>query len=449
MQYILFVLSLLLYLFAPNNYSWVYCVVAMAVFVVNYMLIYKNDHKIGFNLFFAVAFWSASFVFPIFVYPIDSEYSLFHFGYDRNVITKATCLAQLAYSIYAVGYMTALTRKIDPRISKRNTIILTENNLSYLFFFSVAIFMIVALGGGYNYFSSQYNLDSSGSTSAVFKYLFIILNLTVTLLCISLDSIRNKFFRYAVILYALFVVLLYLISGSRTYPIAVLLILSYVLFRKRLRAWQFLLFVFGGIILLSLVGSTRSSGVTVEGMIVEYSADRTWYDYLLDMIVTNRNLYDAYSYVQTESITWGVTFLGPVLAIIPFAQSVFCNISGIPSFALGSASFITYNMFGKDMPFGLGTHIVGDIYMGAGLFGVFAFFFLLGYMVSYSYKRMEHGSFRWMVVFMILLSDSVFMCRGTMFEIMRTVLWAQLLIIIFESKGWKMKKTKNFRLSSL
>ena len=323
-----------------------------------------------------------------------------------------------------------------------STTILTEKNVRNLFYFIVALFLIIVLGGGYNYFSSQYNVDSQGVTSSIFKYLFIVFNLLTILLSISLNVVKKRTLFYAIVSYISIVVIVYLATGSRTSPMAILLILSYTFLRNRLKLWQFLFVAFGGIILLSLVGATRSTGVTAEGMIVEYSVDRKWYDYILDMIVTNRNLYDAYDYVQSESITWGLTFLGSILAVVPFAQSLFCNIFGVPGYALGSAKFITFNIFGKDMPLGLGTHIVGDIYMGSGLVGIFVFFFLLGYFVSYSYQKMQDGSFRWMVVFLILLSDSVFMCRSTMFEVLRSVLWIQLFISLF---GTKIKNDLNVK----
>ena len=64
---------------------------------------------------------------------------------------------------------------------------------------------------------------------------------------------------------------------------------------------------------MTLVGSTRSSGVTAEGMVEEYSVNREWYDYLLDLIVTNRNLYDAYDYVQKNSV--GLVFVSHSAAL--------------------------------------------------------------------------------------------------------------------------------------
>lgn len=433
MKYIIVLISLLLYLFAPNSYSWTYCMVVMAVFISNYLLIYKNDHDIGFNLFFAVAFWSVSFVFPVFVYPINNDYSLFRFGYNADVITKATSLSQFAYSLFSFGFLIRHNVK-GIQVSSRANTSLSEKNIRALFFFSIALFLVTTLSGGYKYFSSLYNSDSSGVESSLIKYIFIILNLTVSLLCMSINSVEKNSLRYGIVVYSLAVVFSYLIAGSRTFPIAVLLILSYIILRKRMRTWQYLFVIVAGVILFSLVGSIRSTGVTAEGMIVEYSNDKEWYDYLLDMIVANRNLYDSYEYVQENSITYGLTFMGNVLAVIPFAQSIFCNLFGIPGYALTSATFITYLMFGKEMPVGLGTHIVGDVYMGSGLIGIIVLFPLLGWIVSYSLKRMEAGYYRWSIVYLLLLSDAVFMCRGTMLEMLRSLVWTQLFISIFGSR---------------
>lgn len=433
----------MLYIFAPSSYSWIYCMVSMAVFIANFLLVYKNDQKIGFNLIFAIAFWSVCFVFPVFVYPIDQEYSLFKFGYNADVITKATCLSQLAYSIFAAGFLLSKNNVKMNKVSQGSITLITEKNIQTLFFCSVTLFILVAIGGGYNYFSSQYNADTKEVSSSLFKYLFIILNLTVSLLCMSLSIVKSKSLLYKIVIYSLIVVLAYLMSGSRTYPLAVLLILLYFFFRNRLKVWQFILFLIVGVFLMNLVGSTRSSGVTAEGMVEAYSVNREWYDYLLDLIVTNRNLYDAYDYVQKNSITYGLTFMGNILAVIPFAQGIFCRLFGVPSYALTSATFITYNTLGKEMPLGLGTHIVGDVYMGSGIVGVFVLFFLLGYLVSYSSKKMETGDYRWMVVYLILLSDSVFMCRGAMFEMLRSLIWTQLFISIFGTRAYIARNIKD------
>jgi len=431
MQYILLVASFLLYLFSPGSYSLPYCVLAMALFICTFLLLYKKD-KMGFNLFFSIAFWSVTFIFPIFIYSLNPNYGLFQYGYNPAVITKATCLAQLAYSIYSVGYL--FKEKKTFQYKDNNGLYISEKMIRYCVIATIALFLLISLGGGFSYYSSQYIIGESGTAATIYKYLLLLLETMALFLAIVMGVGSSKKYRNVIVVIIIVIALSYILAGARTFPIAIMLIVFYVRLANRIKPWQLLLLIMAGILFLSLVGAVRDNGVSAEGMMAEASSQREWYDFLLDMIVTNRNLYDMYDFVQTKSIMYGLVFMSNILAVIPFAQGAFCQIFGVPPYMMGSATFVTVNMLGEDSTLGLGTHVVGDIYLGAGIIGVFIFFFLLGRLVFHSSMRMKQGDIRWMAVYLLLLSDSVFMCRGSMFEVLRPIIWMQVLLLLVGTK---------------
>ena len=81
---------------------------------------------------------------------------------------------------------------------------------------------------------------------------------------------------------------------------------------------------------MSYVGNYRAG--------LEYTENEIgFWNLFLDLFICNRNLYEEYDYVQNSGILYGSVFLGPILAVIPFAQSVFCSITNVPPYLLTSA----------------------------------------------------------------------------------------------------------------
>jgi hypothetical protein len=114
MQYILLITSIILYCISPNNtYDFSICIKTFSIFLVGAVLsVYKlrRIEFFGFNLLFTISFFSCCYIFPIFIYNIDESFSLFHHGYDYRVITRATCLASVAYSTYLCGLLKWINR---------------------------------------------------------------------------------------------------------------------------------------------------------------------------------------------------------------------------------------------------------------------------------------------------------------------------------------------------
>lgn len=114
-------------------------------------------------------------------------------------------------------------------------------------------------------------------------------------------------------------------------------------------------------------------GAIRGGQELETESSVGFWGAFLDLIVNNRNLYDAYSLVHTNGIVPTV-LIGPILAAIPMGQSLFCLLTGTPDNEMRSSLYITIEHFGSNPPIGLGTNIVGDVYIGGGIIAVIILF---------------------------------------------------------------------------
>ena len=167
-------------------------------------------------------------------------------------------------------------------------------------------------------------------------------------------------------------------TGSRAISISLILGLFYVYWnKKRIPIYILISLFLLGIISLSIIGSIRGG----EGN-TEESNVGVW-GFFLDLIINNRNLFDAYSIVQSKGYEPSV-LIGPILAVIPFAQFIYTTIFNIPPYKMNSAMYITVDHFGANPPVGLGTNIVGDVYLGGGTCTTVILLFALGYLVSKS-----------------------------------------------------------------
>lgn len=109
----LIIISIVIYILAPTTYSFEYCLLCHNVFILNLAyLLYKDlkNEKIGFNTLFSISFYFTNFVYPIFIYPVNPDFSLFQYRFDVNVVSKCTALALLAYSVYVGGYIYRLNK---------------------------------------------------------------------------------------------------------------------------------------------------------------------------------------------------------------------------------------------------------------------------------------------------------------------------------------------------
>lgn len=439
MLYLACIVAFGVYLFAPNHYEWSYCQMCHLIYLAVAVYVYMQDRKVeklGFHLIFSVAFYFTNFIYPVVVYPIDPEYVLFRFYFDETVITKSTALALFAYSLYAVGYTYGRrnTSRTCPKIPKQNISFSVVKTLLWL---TSGLFVLFLLCDGLKFYSSQYQLGLGGQINPLAKYIVILLNPLMVLTCFSGFYISKEKMRRLTFFVIVAFATLILLAGSRTLPLSIyILVFLYYAQAKRLSIVSIVLLVGLGMVGMSVIGDLRSEDVYDISQI--NTSENKWYDYGMDLIINNRNLYVLYDFAHTHGYTYGISMLAPILSTLPMLQSLVVNTFGIPEFMMSSSQLTTFLEFGKNPPIGLGTNVVGDVYVAFGLIGIICMFYVLGWLVSSMRNRMLSGSVVHSLIYYILAADAIYLCRSYYFLSLKTVVWGVVILWIF-SKVYKSK----------
>lgn len=427
MKYLFLIISLLLYLISPDRYSYDWCLFSMFLFILNATYIIITDRKIeliGFNLIFSATFFCCCYMFPVFVYQIDSHFSLFALGYNPSVMTRCTALSTFAYALYGVGY---LSNKRESLATSYSSLCIRDKEAKYITILTLAVFILFFAYGGMQFFISMYT--HATFNVVVVRYIYTLLFSLVILSCITLYYVNSLFTFFVVVGIGLIIT----ITGSRTLPLAIALVLFYIFNSKRnIPILLNIAIIFFGVILFYAIGFARSGTINLDSLMSISSTKSKIGNFtpFADFIVVTRDLYASYSYVQEKGIVWTV-FVGPILSVVPFAQSAFCSLFNIPSYQTGSAYFLTCQVLGPKSSLGVGTNIVGDVYLGGGIIGVIVLFYALGYIVSKARQEMiVKGDIVWTILYLVLLSDSVYMCRSALFGPLKDFVWSLVVIAI-------------------
>jgi hypothetical protein len=151
---------------------------------------------------------------------------------------------------------------------------------------------------------------------------------------------------------------------------------------KNISFLKILILLFGGALILAFIAYTRTLDSNLS--FLERGFEQFQFDFIgMDLIRTNRNLFQAYDYVQNNNITYGSTLSADFFGIVPLLAGFVEKVSGLT--LTTSSAFLTYLEFSVDAPFGVGSNMVGDLYLSFGIIGVMIFPFILGFFV----RKME------------------------------------------------------------
>ena len=105
-------LSLGLYLVAPLDYSFSFCLLLFILMVINSLYFIKKTIKdnnyVNFNTIFLLVNSVIIYLYPLLIYPYNPELMMvFSFGFDISYINKATALCTFSLLAYLLGYITS------------------------------------------------------------------------------------------------------------------------------------------------------------------------------------------------------------------------------------------------------------------------------------------------------------------------------------------------------
>ena len=430
--------TLVLYFTSPYKYNYPICFIGLCLFAVFFFLTLRASHFTiaSFNVLFSLTFLGVTYLYPVFVYPIFPTFSVFSIGsINENVITKATMLATLAYSFYSFFYIYAI-KKYPLRDSFSKNRLLNKNSIFKVRFLLIIFYCTFLVIGGLDIFYSDYS-NQTVVVNPVAAFLYVFFISFILFACIANRNIDNKLL-YVIVLLITFSIV---VTGSRTLPLRILSIL-FVFFvdKYKLSKKQVLVLVSVGFLLMSFVGSNRSSSTLDKGDLGAVTS-------AVDLIVCSRAYYEIYDYVSQNGITYGISSTANILAVMPFAQSAFSKIFSIPERNMRSDTFATYLVLeDSDSGLGLGTHITGDTYLAFGLLGTLLLFSLLGfYIVKLRFYTYSVGKWKSTIVYFTMISCAIFMTRSSFFLGVKDIVWIICIAFFFRSSMRKSEYKHNLQ----
>lgn len=441
---VLLLVCIISYFIVPMKYDIVFCNIALYIFVVDVIILFKNI-KIKndyFHILFIVSFFACNFVYPCFVYPIDPYYfRVFSFLSSDVGITQATMLASLGFSAYVVGYCSFGIKKmkidnssilISYSISKKAILLLTI--LMTLFFI---LFLISADS---DFYQGKFNTLKGVSVYLSLLFKFTYLSLLIFVFYSKRHLIKNKtysFFKYInplILIIGFIYIFLQFRVGERGEIIQILLLLFllYVLYVKSVDLKYFLIIAAFGALTMSYIMQNRGESNPLENNSLRVNdISNPLIDIGLDLIVNNVTLIESVNYVEEKGYTYGLSELGSILQSIPFSQSIVYPLFNVDEQKVSSANLMTTYMFGnlgKEATFGLGTNMNADLYLVFGpFFLILAMIFFGRLIAKLSYKAVLKNDLLSLMLYAQCFILAVYLPRTSIFVLIQPFAWSYLL----------------------
>ena len=378
--YLFFVLeSLLGVMFAPATFERPFLVMEMLVFLgVGGFFLWHKIKRNGlfcFDAFFIPTFFLVNYAHAVFIYPDDAFLAAFLFVTNTDIIPYAVSVAQVGIAFYMLANIVFEKESWEEKPVRFEAPERLVNRIAYL---------SVVLSAG------------------VIFYVIVLGKAELSLAFFSVG-------------------MLYL--GARSEVLFMLFMVSMVVntyyFKIRLK---FLLpaVLFGGL-LMGILMITRVSDFSLAQVSLLESMKYGWktlmeapnvlWLLLTDFLVNAKTLYDGVDYVHVNGPLYGVSYIQYLFVFVPGGGSFFTRVfTGLDMKEVRTGNILSDNV---DAPFGLGTNLIGDIYMNFSFIGVPVLMFLLGLVVT----RLEHPSSKYrMFAYMSLFANCIYLVRADIFS---------------------------------
>lgn len=464
-QYIYLIVSLLIFIFAPEKFSAPLCIVCAVIFALHFYKVIALENRlcktglISFNFLFSLSAFAVVFVFPLFIYGVTSDYSFRALSiFNDAAVNKVTALSTFGYSVYLIAYeyyLTTSSRKASyTRVSVRfrGSALFITKLLSAL---SVIAFTL-------NLIFFTRSVDSTHNELSVNTYIAELTKcfLTICLICCCeknkdiINGSSKHFFQVCLVPITCFLLIMleYLYIGDRGFVIVggLTLLFVYGHYVKRLRLIVVIPAALAAVIIMSLVGQLRktdaslregglSSFVTASNEIVGSSNNSL--DYISDLTLVSNVAYLEWDYsnknplYKPERIL--VLFTNPIPMLPSFLSSIMYS-DKVTSMSTGYAVTGYYNsQISNAGEGGLGTQLVMDLYMSWRIIGVIIGMWLLGMFLGKA-TALRYDNVYYLILLITFFGLSIYLPRSTVYLCYRTIVWEILFIYLIT----KVEKTK-------
>jgi oligosaccharide repeat unit polymerase len=367
---------------------------------------------VGFSTTF---FYNDRFLFKLLFigFPVDEEY-----------INRVNLLFLIGLQSYLLGSLSKSDKIGIPNVKPVviNTKILGTGIL-------ILSIMFVALGG-LSFYKSVYTNDT-GNGPGITRHILVLL-ISTALAIIATEFYNKKIssaYKINRIAIASIPVLIGLLlwAGNRSAASQLLLpvVCLYSLLFRNIKFKQFICILALGIVGMWIIQNTRAN-VNVDKLINPIIL-------VSDLTIPARTTYCALEYTEQYGHTYGKSMSLGIIAIIPFLPSMIVG----ESKEFGSEQLLTdYTHTTYKTPvesrIGLGTTIIGDIYLSFGLIGVILLMYFLGCFINRCLLQTLSMNYYSTIIMTGMLAHSVFMVRSHYTFPVRYILWA-LIIAYFNN----------------
>ncbi len=424
--------SIALLITAPGQYSHSFCLQCFVVFALSSFVTLRNNilryrTLVIFEFLFILAFFMTNYVYPLFFYESDPYFSIFRHDFNEQVISKATAIATIGICSYNIGQFdngTTFYKRVFKSISVKP--------VTWIDLFFLVVFFIHFFSANINYFRSGLTGGENGSFFMIFS-IYIVFKMFKNGESLKIVILSNQFALCLILIY----ILLNMYIGNRGEPMYIMMsfVICYAIFIKKISIRIFLLMMVTALLLFFVVGRVRVSGrdaTSAESLESRLSSIENVDNYLMygeQLIINARSLYVLVDYGDKNGINFGSTWVGPICSVVPYLQGIVKNAFNLEPQEFSTTELTTYLNFGKSNAdaFGLGTNIIGDIYICFGSIGVVIWMFLLGTFVKRMYIGTLHQDTVSQLIYCCLFLFSVYYTRAVFLTPLRTTVWVYLL----------------------
>ncbi len=411
--------------FSPDVFDKQFCVMEMILFLFFGGLFLghkiKRNGLICFDTFFMPSYLLINYAHAVFIYPDDKFLPAFKFATHPEVMPYALAVAQLGIAMYMLASVTFEKIGNNRRDWKIEVSDMAVNRAAYFSVFAcMGIFAFVFLTGRVQEWGHLY--------PRLIALIMCLMGLSWYYQAQLLEegerglSVLLKRNKLNILATALFTVS-HLYIGSRSEVLLLIFMIMMIVnaYYVKIKLKVLLPAIVLGVILMGLLMITRVSDYSlldvslVESM--EYgfktlmeSPNILWM-LLTDFVVNAKTLYEAIDYSNVNGYIYGISYIQYLFVFIPMGGSFFAKlVTGLPTEDLTSGFILSHF---AESTYGLGTNMIGDLYLNLTLVGVCVMMFVLGLILA----RVEFPKTKYQYfVYLSLFANSVFLVRADIFS---------------------------------
>lgn len=400
---------------------------------------------IKFEFFFIIAFFFTNYVYSLFYYPINPYFSHFALPFNEGYISRGIALSTVGICSFNLGVF----QKNKLLYYKRNFIndfFISPKNITIALIVLFLPYMFTLIRR--HVYTTEFETSLINVILVYLVYFSIFYVTYISRRCNSLLELCKKN-RYNLLVYFIVIYSIsFLLLGSRTIPLRIVMLALFLVsvYVKHIKSlWVYLLITVGAFFMTFL-------GVIRDGSEFGMSSLTSLFDLGQDLTINNRSLYVLMEYADTNGITWGKSLLMNLLSVIPFGQRIYLILTGDSLSNISSATLVTdlyFNDVVDKERVGLGTNIVGDVYLAFGLLGVLFLFFLFGKVINYLYKKGCSGNNLYVLLYGLVFMDAIYYPRSGILTSIRPIVWVYFIYFIFKRTKPSQKNASPGELANL